>query len=120
MSLTDSTWSMAAAGRRLLPLGTIALALAARAATAAPGYTLPTSGSTGILADIETSMGELASFITEPLGVFVVICAFILAAGMWIFAPRSGAMAVAFRAVAALLVVFNLTAFIAYFTYGTA
>lgn len=86
-------------------------------ALAAPGYSLPTSGSTGILASIEQSMTEIANFVSEPMGVFIVIVAFIFAGAMWVFSPRSGALAIAARAVAALVVVFNLTAIISYFTY---
>lgn len=81
-------------------------------ALAAPGYTLPTSGSTGILASIEQSMSEIANFISESMGVFIVIVAFIFAGAMWVFSPRSGALAIAARAVAALVVVFNLTAIV--------
>ena len=87
-------------------------------ALAAPGYTLPTSGSTGILQSIETTMDSIANFVSQPLGVFVVVAAFIFSACMWIFAPKSGALSVGFRAVAALVVVFNLTAIITYFTYA--
>jgi len=86
-------------------------------ALAAPGYTLPSSGSTGILASIEQSMTQIANFVSQPMGVFIVIVAFIFAGAMWVFAPRSGALAIGARAVAALVVVFNLTAIISYFTY---
>ena len=86
-------------------------------ALAAPGYTLPSSGSTGILASIEQSMTQIANFVSQPLGVFIVIVAFIFAGALWVFSPRSGALAIAARAVAALVVVFNLTAIISYFTY---
>lgn len=88
-------------------------------AEAAPGYTLPSSGSTGILQSIETSLDNIANFVSQPLGVFVVVVAFIFSAACWIFAPKSGALAIGARAVAALIVVFNLTAIITYFTYGT-
>jgi len=86
-------------------------------ALAAPGYTLPTSGSSGILASIEQTMTQIANFVSQPMGVFIVIVAFIFAGAMWVFSPRSGALAIAARAVAALVVVFNLTAIISYFTY---
>lgn len=99
-----------------LKLAAMLAALAPAAAHAAAGYTLPSSGASGILAQIETKMIELANFVSQPLGVFVVICAFVFAAALWIFAPRSGALSVGFRAVAALIVVFNLTAVITYFT----
>lgn len=107
-------------GRAIVLLrGVVLVALVAISAPAfaAPGYTLPTSGATGILASIEQSMTQIANFISEPMGVFIVIVAFIFAGAMWVFSPRSGALAIAARAVAALLVVFNLTAIISYFTY---
>ncbi len=99
-------------------VGTGAVALTPCLAHAAAGYTLPTSGATGILQNIETTMSQIANFVSQPLGVFVVIVAFIFAACLWIFSPRSGALSYAFRAVAALVVVFNLTAIISYFTYA--
>lgn len=95
----------------------VALVSVSVPALAAPGYALPTSGATGILASIEQSMTEIANFISEPMGVFIVIAAFIFAGAMWVFSPRSGALAIAARAVAALVVVFNLTAILSYFTY---
>lgn len=91
---------------------------APQAALAAPGYALPTSGATGILASIETTLVELADFMSGPFGVFVVILGFIIAGTLWVFAPRSGALNIAVRAIAAVIVVFNLTAIITYFTYG--
>ncbi len=114
-------WKMAGAARAgftrsMVPAAAVAAVLAPALAHAAAGYTLPTSGSSGILAQIETKMTEIANFVSQPLGVFLVICAFIFAAALWIFSPRSGALSVAFRAVAALIVVFNLTAIVTYFT----
>ncbi len=94
-----------------------AVLLATPGALAAPGYTLPSSGSSGILANIEQTMGQIANFVSQPLGVFIVIVAFIFAGALWVFSPRSGALAIAARAVAALVVVFNLTAIISFFTY---
>lgn len=105
----------ARAGRAHYAAAAVA-ALAPATAHAAAGYTLPASNASGILGQIENKLTELANFVSQPLGVFVVICAFVFAAGLWIFAPRSGALSVGFRAVAALIVVFNLTAIITYFT----
>lgn len=105
------------AGRARCTATTAAAALAPATSHAAAGYTLPGSGASGILGQIETKMTELANFVSQPLGVFVVICAFVFAAALWIFAPKSGALSYGFRAVAALIVVFNLTAIVTYFTF---
>lgn len=108
----------ARAGRaRRTATAAAAAVLAPATAHAAAGYTLPGSGASGILGQIETKMTELANFVSQPLGVFVVICAFVFAAALWIFAPKSGALSYGFRAVAALIVVFNLTAIVTYFTF---
>jgi hypothetical protein len=85
----------------------------------AQGYTLPTSSATGFLQTLQSKMQELASFVSSPLGAFVVLLAFIGAACSWVFAPKSGAVMVGMRAVFAGLAVFNVTAIISYLTLGS-
>lgn len=80
------------------------------------GYTLPSSGASGILGNIERWLTQLVSFVTGPGAVAVAVLAFIGAAALWVFAPRGGAIGIAMRAIAATIVVFNLTAITVWFT----
>lgn len=85
-------------------------------ALADEGYTLPSSGASGILGNVEQWLTQLVSFVTGPAAVAIAVLAFIGAAALWVFAPRGGAIGVALRAVAATIVVFNLTAITVWLT----
>jgi hypothetical protein len=103
---------------RVLALAT-ASCFATGRASAQAGYTLPTGTETGFLQQVVTKMQEIASFVSSPLGAMVVLAAFIIAAASWVFAPKSGAVGLGLRAVAAGIVVFNITALISYLTLGS-
>ncbi|MFT8519939.1 MULTISPECIES: hypothetical protein [Acetobacter] len=85
-------------------------------ANAAPGYTIQQKG-TGILANVASTLQDLGNFMSTTLGELACLAAFVLAAVMWAFAPKSGALSIAVRGIAATIFIFNLTSIFAYFTY---
>jgi type IV secretory pathway VirB2 component (pilin) len=95
------------------------LSLATARVALAQGYTLPTSTATGFLQQLQTWMQGLASFVTSPLGAFIVIAGIVIAAGTWVLAPKNGALGMGMRAVAAGIAVFNITAIVSWFTFGS-
>lgn len=110
--------------RRSTPLSILGGGVAATAgaiitaseAEAAPGYTIQQKGS-GILANVSSTMQDIGNFMSTTMGELACLAAFVLAALMWAFAPKSGALGMAVRGMAATVVIFNLTAIFAYFTY---
>jgi len=79
------------------------------------GYSIGTSGGTGFIAQLEALMQSWINFVSGPLGVAVCVIAFVIAAILWVFAPRSGAVGMAVRAIAAVIVIFNLGSIVAAF-----
>lgn len=102
----------------VIKMATAVLAVVGMAspAFADSGYTLPSSGASGILGNIEQWLTQLVNFVTGPAAVAISVLAFIGAAALWVFAPRGGAIGIALRAVAATIVVFNLTAITVWLT----
>jgi hypothetical protein len=90
--------------------------ITASEAEAAPGYTIQQKG-TGILANVSSTLQDIGNFMSTTLGELACLAAFVIAALMWAFAPKSGALGIAVRGIAATIVIFNLTAIFAYFTY---
>ncbi|PYD79785.1 hypothetical protein CFR80_14625 [Komagataeibacter oboediens] len=93
----------------------VALAPASQA-FASPGYSVQTQGS-GILSNIASTMQDIGNFMSTTMGELAVVGGFVVAALLWAFAPKSGAVGYAVRAAIAAIIIFNITAVIAYFTY---
>lgn len=85
-------------------------------ALAGPGYNVQTKGK-GILSNISSTMQDIGNFMSTTMGELAVLGGFVVAAVLWAFAPKSGAVGYAVRAAIAAIIIFNLTAVIAYFTY---
>jgi len=102
--------------KRILLAASLALVTHTQAlAQTTSGYDIGTSGGTGFIAQLEALFQSWVDFLTGPLGVAVCAIGFVVAAIMWVFAPKSGAMGLAVRAIAAAIVIFNLGSIIAAF-----
>ncbi|WP_256940556.1 hypothetical protein [Acetobacter persici] len=101
-------------GRFVVAAG--ALLASTGTALASPGYQVQTKGS-GILSNISATMQDIGNFMSTTMGELAVLGGFVVAAVLWAFAPKSGAVGYAVRAAIAAIIIFNLTAVIAYFTY---
>lgn len=99
-------------------LAAAAVAAVSASANAATGYSITASGSTGILQSIENKVIEICNFSTSTGGIAVCLLGVLIAAFCWVFAPKSGVLQYAARAVIAVVAVFNLTAVISYFTFS--